>query len=182
MARAGLPGAAQSPELDVFPLTVRPVALRKWRSLWRPFSETRYARGLAEALDAARGERIRRAAPRAAVERVARPGRPRALLNVYQLEVVDWERRRLGSWGERKALLQMRRATTTALARRPGRPRRQPAPAGAGAADQPAGRLHGDPVCARRLAVPAAAGRPTNRSSACSAPCTGFRRAPRPSD
>src|SRR4030095_7553051 len=101
--------------LDVFPLTVRPVALRKWRSLWRPFSEMLYARGLATALE-------RQMASGYDVLHLEQlwsgwlgRGRPRTLLNVYQLEVVDWEQRRLGSWGERKALLQMRRATRRIL-------------------------------------------------------------------
>jgi len=101
--------------LDVFPLTVRPVALRKWRSLWRPFSETLYARGLATALERqmANGYDVLH------LEQLwsgwLGRGRPRTLLNVYQLEVVDWEQRRLGGWGERKALLQMRRATRRIL-------------------------------------------------------------------
>jgi hypothetical protein len=102
-------------QLDVFPLTVRPVALRKWRSLWRPFSETRYAHGLAEAL-------ARHEASGYDVLHLEQLwsgwlglGRARALLNVYQLEIVDWEGRRLSGWGERKALMQMKRATTRLL-------------------------------------------------------------------
>ena len=77
--------------LDVFPLTVRPVALRKWRSLWRPFSETLYARGLATALEGqmASGYDVLH------LEQLwsgwLGRGRPRTLLNVYQLEVVDWD-------------------------------------------------------------------------------------------
>ena len=48
-------------------------------------------------------------------------GRARALLNVYQLEIVDWERRRLGGWGERKALVQMRAGDDARSCAAPGR-------------------------------------------------------------
>jgi glycosyltransferase involved in cell wall biosynthesis len=102
-------------QLEVFPLAVRPVALRKWRSLWRPFSETRYAHGLAPSL-------ARHEATGYDVLHLEQLwsgwlglGRARALLNVYQLEIVDWEERRLSGWGERKALMQMTRATTRLL-------------------------------------------------------------------
>ena len=98
--------------LEIFPLTLTPAARRKWRSLWRPFSETLYARGLADALArtaAASGYDVLH------LEQLwsgwLGMSRPRALLNVYQLEIVDWEQRQLGSWDERKAWLQMRRAT-----------------------------------------------------------------------
>jgi polysaccharide biosynthesis protein PslH len=102
-------------QLEVFPLTVRPVALRKWRSLWRPFSETRYAHGLSPSL-------ARHEASGYDVLHLEQLWsgwlgleRARALLNVYQLEIVDWEERRLSGWGERKALMQMKRATTRLL-------------------------------------------------------------------
>ena len=110
----GLAGAGNL-EVDVFPLALRPVLLRKWRSLWRPFSETRYAHGLAAAL-------ARHEAGGYDVLHLEQLwsgwlglDRARALLNVYQLEVVDWEARRPDGWAEWKALLQMRRATTRLL-------------------------------------------------------------------
>ena len=108
-------GGAGHLQLEVFPLAVRPALVRKWRSLWRPFSETLYASGLAESL-------ARHQASGYDVLHLEQlwsgwlgRGRARALLNVYQLEIVDWERRPLGGWGERKALVQMRRATPTLL-------------------------------------------------------------------
>src|SRR5262245_53384093 len=86
-------------QLDVFPLALRPALLRKWRSLRRPFSETLYARGLTAAL-------ARHAATGYDVLHLEQlwsgwvgAARPRALLNVYQFEIVDWEHRRLDSWG-----------------------------------------------------------------------------------
>jgi glycosyltransferase involved in cell wall biosynthesis len=105
-----LPGARHL-ELEVFPLALRPVLRRQWRSLWRPFSETRYAHGLAAAL--ARSEATGYDVLH--LEQLWSGwlglGRRRALLNVYQLEIVDWEGRRPDGWAERKARLQMRRAT-----------------------------------------------------------------------
>ncbi len=111
---AASPGAERL-ELAVFAPTVRPVALRKLRSLRRPFSETLHGEGLT-----------------AALERQAVAGwdvlhldqlwsgwvgleRRRVLLNVYQLEVIDWETRRGLRLAERKALLQMGRATRRIL-------------------------------------------------------------------
>lgn len=109
-----LPGA-RNLELEVFPLAVRPMWRRKWRSLWRPFSETRYARGLAAAL-------ARHEAGGCDVLHLEQLwsgwlglDRPRALLNIYQLEIVDWQGRRPDGWAERKARLQMHRATTRLL-------------------------------------------------------------------
>jgi glycosyltransferase involved in cell wall biosynthesis len=109
-----LPGARHL-VLDVFPLGLRPVLRRKWRSLWRPFSETRYAHGLAAAL-------TRSEATGCDVLHLEQLwsgwlglGRRHALLNVYQLEIVDWEGRRPEGWAERKARLQMRRATRRLL-------------------------------------------------------------------
>jgi glycosyltransferase involved in cell wall biosynthesis len=98
-------------ELAVFEPSVRPVWLRKLRSLRRPFSETLYAGGFASALarHAERGYDVLH------LDQLwsgwVGLARPRALLNVYQLEVIDWESRRLRTVGEGKALLQMRRAT-----------------------------------------------------------------------
>jgi polysaccharide biosynthesis protein PslH len=102
-------------ELTVFAPTVRPVWRRKLRSLWRPFSETVYADGFAAALarQTARGYDVLH------LDQLwsgwAGLARPRALLNVYQLEVVDWEHRRLRTVAEAKALAQMRRATRRIL-------------------------------------------------------------------
>jgi polysaccharide biosynthesis protein PslH len=102
-------------EVEVFPLALRPVLRRKWRSLWRPFSETRYARGLAGAL--ARSEATGHDVLH--LEQLWTGwlglGRPHALLNVYQLEIVDVEGRRPDGWAEAKARLQMRRATRRLL-------------------------------------------------------------------
>jgi polysaccharide biosynthesis protein PslH len=102
-------------ELEIFAPRVRPVLLRKLRSAWRPFSETLYAEGFAAAL-------ARHAATGYDVLHLdqlwsgwAGLARPRALLNVYQLEIVDWEQRRLRTIGEGKALAQMRRATRRIL-------------------------------------------------------------------
>jgi glycosyltransferase involved in cell wall biosynthesis len=107
---AASPGAEHL-ELVVFAPTVRPVALRKLRSLRRPFSETLHADGLAAALE-------RQAAAGWDVLHLDQLWsgwvgleRRRVLLNVYQLEVIDWEARRGLRLAERKALLQMRRAT-----------------------------------------------------------------------
>ena len=111
-ARRWLEGrsGARHLELEIFPLALRPVWRRKWRSLWRPFSETRYAHGLAAAL--ARSET--NGYDVLHLEQLwsgwLGVGRPRALLNVYQLEIVDWQGRRPDGWAERKARLQMRRA------------------------------------------------------------------------
>ena len=102
-------------ELAVFTPTVRPVALRKLRSLRRPFSETLHGDGLAAALG-------RQAAAGWDVLHLDQLWsgwvgleRRRVLLNVYQLEVIDWEARRGLRLAERKALLQMRRATRRIL-------------------------------------------------------------------
>ncbi len=110
-ARLAASPGAEHLELAVFAPTVRPVALRKLRSLRRPFSETLHAHGLAAALE-------RQAAAGWDVLHLDQLwsgwvglDRRRVLLNVYQLEVIDWEARRGLRLAERKALLQMRRAT-----------------------------------------------------------------------
>jgi glycosyltransferase involved in cell wall biosynthesis len=107
---AGAPGAERL-ELTVFTPRRRPVLLRKLRSLRRPFSETLHAEGFGTALE-------RQAAAGYDVLHLdqlwsgwAGLDRRRVLLNVYQLEVVDWAQRRGLGLAERKALLQMRRAT-----------------------------------------------------------------------
>jgi glycosyltransferase involved in cell wall biosynthesis len=104
-------------ELHTFTPGVRPTVLRKLRSLRRPFSETLYAPGFAVALTqhAADGYDVLH------LDQLwsgwAGLGRPRKLLNVYQLEIVDWEHRRLRTLAEAKTLLQMRRATRALLRR-----------------------------------------------------------------
>ncbi len=107
---AASPGADHL-ELVVLAPTVRPVALRKLRSLRRPFSETLHADGLAAALE-------RQAAAGWDVLHLDQLwsgwvglGRRRVRLNVYQVEVIEWEARRGVRLAERKAVVQMRRAT-----------------------------------------------------------------------
>jgi len=114
-ARLAASPGAEHLELAVFAPTVRPVALRKLRSLRRPFSETLHGDGLAAALE-------RQAAAGWDVLHLDQLWsgwvgleRRRVLLNVYQLEVIDWEARRGLRLAERKALLQMRRATRRIL-------------------------------------------------------------------
>ena len=114
-ARLAASSGAEHLELAVFTPTVRPVALRKLRSLRRPFSETLHGDGLAAALE-------RQAAAGWDVLHLDQLWsgwvgleRRRVLLNVYQLEVIDWEARRGLRLAERKALLQMRRATRRIL-------------------------------------------------------------------
>jgi glycosyltransferase involved in cell wall biosynthesis len=102
-------------ELTLFAPRVRPVLARKLRSLLRPFSETLHADGLAAAL----GRHADGGYDALHLDQLwsgwVGLGRPRALLNVYQFEVVDWEGRRLRTLAEGKALLQMRRATRRIL-------------------------------------------------------------------
>ena len=114
-ARLAASPGAEHLELAVFAPTVRPVALRKLRSLRRPFSEILHGDGLAAALE-------RQAAAGWDVLHLDQLWsgwvgleRRRVLLNVYQLEVIDWEARRGLRLAERKALLQMRRATRRIL-------------------------------------------------------------------
>ena len=102
-------------EMEIFAPTVRPALLRKLRSARRPFSETLYADGFEAAL-------ARHTATGYDVLHLdqlwsgwAGLTRPRALLNVYQFEIVDWEHRRLRTLAEGKALVQMRRATRRIL-------------------------------------------------------------------
>ena len=155
---ATVAGAGQL-ELTVFAPRVRPVLARKLRSLLRPFSETLHADGLATAL----GRHADGGYDALHLDQLwsgwVGLGRPRALLNVYQFEVVDWEGRRLRTLAEGKALLQMRRATRRILkgsrhvrvvTRRLLERAR---------ADQRRGRLHADPLCAGPLALSGAAAR-----------------------
>ena len=111
---AAMAGADQL-ELAVFAPSVRPAWRRRLRSLRRPFSETLHADGFAAAL-ACQTERDYDVLH---LDQLwtgwAGIGRPRTLLNVYQLEIVDWEHRRLRTLAEAKALAQMRRATRRIL-------------------------------------------------------------------
>jgi glycosyltransferase involved in cell wall biosynthesis len=114
-ARRRLAAASGHFEMAVFAPTVRPVWRRKLRSLGRPFSETLYAKGFAAALaeQAASGYDVLH------LDQLwsgwVGLAHPRALLNVYQFEVIDWEHRRLRTVAEGKALIQMRRATRRIL-------------------------------------------------------------------
>lgn len=97
--------------LSVFAPRRCPVVARRLASLRRPFSETLHAEGLQAALarESAAGYDVLH------LEQLwsgwVGLEHPPALLNVYQLEVIDWQGRRGLGLGERKALLQMRRAT-----------------------------------------------------------------------
>jgi glycosyltransferase involved in cell wall biosynthesis len=110
--RARLEGAGPGRfAMALFAPTVRPAWRRRFRSLLRPFSETLHAEGLEAALarEAAAGYDVLHLDQLWSGWVGLR--QPRAVLNVYQLEVVDWEHRRLQSFAEGKALVQMRRAT-----------------------------------------------------------------------
>lgn len=85
--------------------------VRKMRSLVKPFSETYYAEGLRETLTA----EMRRGYDVLHLEQLwtgwLGTDAPRSLLNIHHFEVIDWEDRRLESLRERKAMIQMTRAT-----------------------------------------------------------------------
>lgn len=103
-------------DFRVFPMrSASRLPARKLRSLWRPFSETLYADGFREALAA----ELRRGYDVLHLEQLwtgwAGLGAPRALLNVHHFEVIDCEGRAPASLAERKALWQMRRATSRIL-------------------------------------------------------------------
>jgi glycosyltransferase involved in cell wall biosynthesis len=98
-------------ELTVFAPSVRPVWRRKLRSLRRPFSETLHAEGFAAALARHTDQGYDVLHLEQLWSGWIGLARPRALLNVYQFEVIDWEHRRLRTLAEGKALVQMRRAT-----------------------------------------------------------------------
>jgi glycosyltransferase involved in cell wall biosynthesis len=102
-------------DVTVFAPRRRPVLLRKLRSLRRPFSETLQAEGFAEALAA----RVAAGYDVLHLEQLwsgwVGLDRARTIVNVYQLEVLDWQGRRGLGLAERKALLQMRRATRRIL-------------------------------------------------------------------
>lgn len=111
-ARARLEGAGPGRfAMSLFAPTVRPAWRRRVRSLLRPFSETLHAEGFAAALarEAAAGYDVLHLDQLWSGWVGLR--QPRTVLNVYQLEIVDWEHRRLQSLAEGKALVQMRRAT-----------------------------------------------------------------------
>ncbi len=85
--------------------------VRRLRSLVRPFSETYYAEGLRETLAA----EMRRGYDVLHLEQLwtgwLGTDAPRSLLNIHHFEVIDWEGRHLESLRERKAMVQMTRAT-----------------------------------------------------------------------
>lgn len=116
-ARQRLRGLRGGERLDVAVFTPRrrPVLLRKLRSLQRPFSETLHAEGFAEAL----ATRLAAGYDVLHLEQLwsgwVGLDREHAIVNVYQLEVLDWQGRRGLGLGERKALMQMRRATRRIL-------------------------------------------------------------------
>ena len=94
-----------SPRSDRNPLA------RKALSLMKPFSETYYAPGLREALN---GE-LRAGYDVLHLEQLwtgwLGEGVPRSLLNIHHFEIIDWEDRHLEGLAERKAMVQMTRAT-----------------------------------------------------------------------
>ncbi len=101
---------------QAFPLRapVHPLR-RKLRNAWRPFSEVVHAPGFRDALRAelARGYDVLH------LEQLwtgwAGLGVPRTLLNVHHLEIIDLEGTRGGTLRERKARVQMARATARLL-------------------------------------------------------------------
>jgi len=84
---------------------------RKLRSILRPYGETYYAEGLREALAA----EARRGYDVLHLEQLwtgwLGSGSNRTLLNIHHFEIIDLEGQGTGSLAERKAFLQMRRAT-----------------------------------------------------------------------
>ena len=110
----GVPGA-KNLELSVFPLAAPPVALRKLRSAWRPFSETLYATGIRRALQRERAGGYDVLHLEQLWSGWAGVNLPRTLLSIHQLDIIDSECRPLESFGERKAMVQMRRATRKIL-------------------------------------------------------------------
>jgi glycosyltransferase involved in cell wall biosynthesis len=109
-----VPGA-KNLELSVFPLAAPPVAIRRLRSAWRPFSETLYAVGVRRALERERSAGYDVLHLEQLWSGWAGVNFPRTILSIHQLDVIDSECRRLESFGERKAMLQMRRATRMIL-------------------------------------------------------------------
>jgi glycosyltransferase involved in cell wall biosynthesis len=102
--------------IKFFPLRVESNVLRrKWRSVWRPFSELARVRALNEAL----ATELRDGYDVLHLEHLWTGwlglGRARSLLNIHHFEIIDWEDRTGLSFYERKALFQMRRATRLIL-------------------------------------------------------------------
>ena len=97
------------------PQSTTHVVARKLRSLWRPFSETYYAPGLRDALVS----ELQRGYDVLHLEQLwsgwAGVHQARSLLNVHHFEIIDREGAGPRRFGERKALWQMRRATTRIL-------------------------------------------------------------------
>jgi len=105
---------ARTGQLDFRAYSARPKGsplVRKLRNAWRPFSELVYADGLRGDLLA----EIRQGYDVLHLEQLWTGwvgfGIPRTLLNIHGFDVIDWEGRRLHTLAERKAWLQMRRAT-----------------------------------------------------------------------
>lgn len=98
-------------------MTTRHVWQRKLASARRPFSEIAQADGVRRAFDraAAAGYDVLH------VEQLwggwLSEGRPRSVLNVHHLEIIDSELDVPASWRDRKTLWQMRRGTAAILAR-----------------------------------------------------------------
>lgn len=88
---------------------------RKWQNLVRPRSEMRQDRDLQELLEKELGQGY----DVLHLEQMATGwlgvGKPRALLNVHYLDVIDWSGRSAMTPGERKALWQAQRATSRLL-------------------------------------------------------------------
>jgi glycosyltransferase involved in cell wall biosynthesis len=85
--------------------------VRRLRSLVKPFSETYYAEGLREAIAA----EMRKGYDILHLEQLwtgwLGTETPRSLLNIHHFEVIDWEDHHLEGLHERKAMVQMTRAT-----------------------------------------------------------------------
>jgi glycosyltransferase involved in cell wall biosynthesis len=100
-------------EFSFFPMrTDANVFRRKWRNLLYPYSELAYVGGFVEALrtELAKGYDILH------LEQLwtgwVGGNVPNALLNVHHFEVIDWEGKKFNDWKERKAFIQMQRATS----------------------------------------------------------------------
>lgn len=113
LAQAAAPGRLTYRSFSMTP-TSRPL-VRMMRSLAKPFSELYYSAGLREAL----AQELRRGYDVLHLEQLwtgwVGKDAPRTLLNVHHFEIIDWEERRLEGFRERKAMLQMTRATDRIL-------------------------------------------------------------------
>jgi len=117
-AALGRVGGSGRLRFRAFPMRATlPTVCRKLRSAWRPFSDVYYAPGFRAALaeECARGYDVLH------LEQLwsawAGLGRPRALLNLHHLEVIDLEGSSPRDLADRKARWQMARATRHLLAR-----------------------------------------------------------------